>query len=175
MKVVTFYDANVFRMMKLEEIQSFLDGHDNYITDDVAKELIEAKKNDLSDMEQKKISLVFNEIGGLNDNLSLVLSHIPVGLGSVYENTKNRVFPKANALLCSTHHLWLPMIASPALVTDPSRHKNSELTWRLKIGDITDNRIIDNYKSKLRTKEINRIKPLFTESSLKPSKIIYPC
>lgn len=172
MKPIVLYDANIFNLMPIEDIKIFLDGSDNYITDDIAKELLNAKKiNNKNEEFQDKLDLIFNKKSGLKDNLSLIISHVPIGLGKTYENSVNVLNPKSNPLICSTHHFWLPKIVMPNLITDPLRHMNSELTWRLRNRDVTYKEI-ENIKNKLRVREIERAKPYFENSNITAKKII---
>lgn len=61
MKSIAFYDANIFRSMNIEEIKLYLEKYDNYITDDVVKELLEAKQNSINKAQRERLNLVFNE------------------------------------------------------------------------------------------------------------------
>ena len=90
MKPILFLDANVFAKFDYSILEKYIDDNKIVITDDVVKEMLAAKNKikDNSDFDAK-VNLFFNEFGGLNDNMCLSLSHFPIGIENVYNNTRN--------------------------------------------------------------------------------------
>lgn len=137
MKPIFFYDANILNKIGNEELKFFIDNSYNYMTDDVVKELIKAKNKYTKNTNfNANMDLVFNKNNGINSNIFLLISHVPFGMKEIIEHTENTLDLKQDPLICSFHHLWLPFIANPSLLTKQNRHYNSELTWRLSKGDL---------------------------------------
>ena len=174
MKPMFFYDANIFNKIGNEKLKIFIDNSYNYMTDDVAKELIKAKNKYTKNTNfNANIDLVFNENNGINSNIFLLISHVPFGMKEIIEHTENTLDLKQDPLICSFHHLWLPFIANPSLLTKQNRHYNSELTWRLSKGDLNySDSIFQNIKNKMRLNEIKFESKFFDYSDIDISKII---
>lgn len=166
LKPIMLYDANIFSKMDLEDIKLYFEECDSYLTDDIVKELLEAKrKMEYNSKFQQKLDLIFNENLGLTDNLTLILSHVPLGLKNTWDNTKKIINPKGDPVICSLHHFWLREIISPALITEPYRHMNSLLTDDLKKGYVSSKEIQDA-TNKIRLKEIERANPYLRNSHI---------
>lgn len=70
MKSTFFYDANIFSKIDNEELKFVIENSFNYITDDVVKELVKARNRYTENTKfNVNINLVFNENGGINNNI----------------------------------------------------------------------------------------------------------
>ncbi len=175
MKPILFIDANVLAKFEYEVLKDYIDNTSIVLTDDVAKEILATKNVAIDHPEfNDKFNLFFNSAGGLNDNIYLMLSHIPIGIENIVANTKNKLYLKSRGAICSAHHLWLPSIVNPALITNITTHLNSELTWRLKKGEADFNDpTFKNAINEMKISQAKEAKPYYETSNVNVHKLFY--
>jgi len=174
-KPIVLYDTNIFSNAGIDDIAYLLKNTQCFLTYDVVLELIVAK-NKLSKNQEymEKMNLIFKDNNGLQDNVVLLLSHIPIFLGETYDNTTNILDLKNNPKICSAYHTWLRSITFPALLFDVNRHMNSELLWYMQQGSIN---IEDEYKiaekifEEVKRDETKKAEPYFQNGNIKAKKI----
>ena len=172
LKPIIMYDANIIAALNLTDLKTFIEGGDNYITDDIAAELLKSKElYPANKSYQDKINLIFNTQNGLNDNITLILSHVPLYVSEIFKNTKNTKITKNTCISCSMHHFWLPRIISPAMITDPYRNANSLLTWHMQNSALSD-KDIHNAKTRIRSLETRRVEKYFEYSNIPFKKLM---
>lgn len=172
MKPIIMYDANIIAALDLTDLKKLIEKGDNYITDDIAAELLKSKELYPNNKGyQDKINLIFNPQNGLNDNITLILSHVPLYVSEIFENTKNTKITKNTCISCSMHHFWLPRIISPAMITDPYRNANSLLTWHMQNSALSD-KDIHNAKTRIRSLETRRVEKYFKYSNIPFKKLM---
>ncbi len=173
MNSIFLFDANIFNTMEYEDLKLYTERCWNLLTDDVIKELLKVKDKSSNEEFAKKLNLVFNDNDGLNDNFSLLISHVPFGLDMIIQNSKNCYDFKKNPIVCSAHHFWLRLIMCPYLITDLNRHYNSMLTWHLKSDKVKyDDPLLQNLKNKIRLDEVKIAEPYFRDSYIEAKRIV---
>ena len=175
-KPIILYDTNFFSHASMDDLIDFLNEGENFLTYDVVLELIEAKKkHGNNEKYMEKMKLIFKEDNGLQDNITLLLSHAPFYLGETYENTKNVLDLKNRPVLCSAYHTWFPAVITPALLIDFNRHMNSEILWNIQQGFVTDQKELEEAEEvlgEIRKEELQKIEHIFQNSNIKAKKII---
>lgn len=166
------YDTNIIGKLEYEKLNEIIEKSNNFLTDDVAKELLDGKKKHEHNEEfMKKINLIFNEKEGLNENFVLLVSHIQSN--ELLNNTMNKIFLKKNPDICSAHHFWIGNIFFPCLITDVNRHTMNMLTWYLKKGNVDFNESnFNKIKSDIIASEMKIAKPYFTDSNISSKKLV---
>lgn len=173
MKPILLFDANIFGTIPYEDLKEFIQKSQNFLTDDVVKELLEGQRKHANHDEfSKKLNLVFNEQNGLKNEFALLVSHVPIDLEDVIENTKKTYDLKRDPNICSAHHLWLRSIICPTLISNMNRTVNSLLTWQLRNKEVDyNNSNWQNIKNKVKLNEIKKADPYFCDSNIRAKRL----